>query len=57
MRDRLTVAEHADKLLDACLPGEAGPVVAEVDALIDAVRCCGEFPECSHVLAFFEEQT
>jgi len=49
MYDRLTVATQADGLL---LIGRQYDAVART--LLDAVRCCDHFPECSHVLIWSE---
>jgi hypothetical protein len=51
MNDRLRVAAQASNLLDL----DSAKFSATADELIDAVRCCGYFPECSHVLAYTEE--
>lgn len=50
MFDRLRVASQASGLLE--LDSARLGVIA--DELIDAVRCCGEFPECTHVLEYAE---
>ncbi|MDE2098612.1 MAG: hypothetical protein KGL39_15265 [Patescibacteria group bacterium] len=47
MLNRCMVAGIASALIDA---GDR----AKGDALVHAVRCCDEFPECSHVLAWVE---
>ena len=49
MQDRLLVVAHIESLtLD-------DPTLGAIrDTIIDCVRCCGEFPECSHVLAEVE---
>lgn len=46
MQDRLLVVAHMETLTmqDRAL----WPIR---DSIIKSVRCCGEFPECSHVLA------
>lgn len=43
MLNRAMVAEIAETLIDAG-DQEKG------DALLGAVRCCDEFPECAHIL-------
>lgn len=46
MQDRLLVAAHIWTLADQ--DKTLRPIA---DSIMDCVRCCGEFPECSHVLA------
>lgn len=46
-QNRLTVAGYAERLHD-------DGYIPAADELIEAVRCCSEFPECSHVLAWYE---
>jgi hypothetical protein len=47
MVNRMMVAGIAESLIDANEETKA-------QALLNAVRCCDEFPECSHVLAEIE---
>lgn len=47
--DRMTAAGVADTLID--LGHERLATL-----LLAAVRCCGEFPECSHVLGWITER-
>lgn len=42
-RDRMIVAGVASDLIDSNRDAHA-------ILILDAVRCCGEFPECSHVV-------
>ena len=44
--DRAIVAGIAESLIDK---GDESDVL-KACALINAVRCCDEFPECSHIL-------
>lgn len=47
MEDRVKAVGIADNLIGLGYKKAAF-------ALIDIVRCCGEFPECTHVLAYTE---
>lgn len=49
MMARLKIADHASALADAGFPSTA-------QKLLDAVRCCDFFPECSHALAFADTE-
>lgn len=52
MAQRLRIAGIASRLIDA---GEYQcPPDLLARQLLDAVRCCEHFPECSHVLDFLE---
>lgn len=46
MQDRLLATAHVEMLTT-----EDPTLRVIADRIIDCVRCCGEFPECSHVLA------
>jgi hypothetical protein len=50
MSNRAMVAGIASRLID---DGDR----EKGDALIGAVRCCGEFPECAHILDWLETRS
>jgi hypothetical protein len=49
MTDRAMVCDIAETLIDA---GDR----KKGQALVDAVRCCDEFPECNHVVEWVERR-